>query len=221
MNTRATPQPLAPDAHQPRALRTARVQKTGVILAAAEAAFARYGFEGVSLDDIAAAMGVSRQNLLYYYPSKELLYDAVLDDVLQAWLQSMTGIANGLDPETAIADYVEAKLRFSRERPSGSAVFTREVMAGAPRCGQRLREQVLPALQADVRAFQRWARQGRIRRVDFTHLMFLIWSSTQAYADLGSQFALLLGKPALGQPEFRKAHELIAGLVMAGLRPVA
>ena len=219
MNTRDTPQIEADPAPPGRAPRTARVLKTAQILAAAESYFARYGFEGVALDDIASALQLSRQNLLYYYPSKEQLYAAVLDSVLQTWLQSMGGIAAAPDPETAIRDYVHVKLRYSRERPSGSAVFTHEVMTGAPRYAQRLRELVLPALQADVAAFERWADQGLIRRVDFTHLMFLIWSSTQGYADLGAQYALLLGKPALDERDYEQAERLITQLILAGLRP--
>ena len=66
--------------------RPARLRKQEQILLEAEAQFARSGFEGVSLDSIAAALGVSRQNMLYYFASKEELYAAVLDSVLEAWL---------------------------------------------------------------------------------------------------------------------------------------
>ena len=203
-----------------RAPRAARLEKLQAILQAAETQFARYGFEGVSLETIAGELGLSRQNLLYYYPSKEALYDAVLDDVLASWLAGMSRIGLATDPEQAIRDYVAAKLRFSQERPSGSAVFTREVMAGAPRYAHRLREQVLPVLRADVQAFERWADHGLIRRLDFTHLMFLLWASTQAYADLAPQFALLLGKPSLEVSDFAAAQALITGMLLSALKPV-
>jgi len=204
-----------------RTPRAATLRKQEHILRAAEQQFARFGFEGVSLETIAVNIGISRQNLLYYYPSKEQLYDAVLDDVLQSWLTGMARMAQHPDPTTAITEYVAAKLRFSQERPSGSAVFTREVMTGAPRYAGRLAEQVLPHLQADVRQFERWAREGLIQRVDFTHLMFLIWACTQAYADLAPQFALLLGKPALEPQDFTTAQSLITGLVLGRLKPNA
>jgi len=213
--------PAVPADAPPRAPRAARVQKEVQILHAAEAQFARYGFEGVSLEAIASELGLSRQNLLYYYPSKEQLYDAVLDDVLHSWLTGMARMTEHEDPATAITEYVAAKLRFSQERPSGSAVFTREVMAGAPRYARRLAEQVQPQLQADVQQFEHWARRGLIRRVDFTHLMFLIWACTQAYADLAPQFALLLGKPALGAQDFAAAQSLVTEMVMGRLQPEA
>lgn len=207
-----------PEPSVPRAPRAARLRKQALILAEAEAQFARSGFEGVSLDSIASALGISRQNMLYYFASKEELYSAVLDSVLESWLGSMAVMAREDDPEAAIARYIGAKLRFSRERPSGSAVFTREVMAGAPRYAATLAEKVIPHLQTDVRAFERWARMGLIERVDFTHLMFMIWSTTQAYADLAPQFALVLGKPALDAGDFEAAHGLLTGLVWRRLR---
>lgn len=205
----------------PSALRTPRaatLRKQEAILAEAERQFARYGFEGVSLDSIAAALDLSRQNLLYHWPSKEDLYRAVLDSVMGEWMANMTAIAEADEPEAAIHTYVSVKLSFSRDRPSGNAVFTREIMAGAPRYRDVLQAQVMPLLHADVKRFEHWADQGRIRRLDFTHLMFLIWSSTQAYADLGAQFSLYMGKPALDDRDFDAAHALITGLIWNSLK---
>jgi len=206
---------LKPAARKPR---TATLQKQALILAEAESQFARFGFEGVSLDSIATALTISRQNMLYYYASKEELYAAVLDSVLETWLKSMEALAKEHAPETAISNYIRAKLRFSRERPSGSIVFTREVLAGAPRYADKLAKNVLPHLRANVRTFERWAKQGLIARVDFTHLMFVIWSSTQAYADLAPQFAMVMGKQQLTPTDFDSAHALITSLVMNSLR---
>ncbi len=87
----------------------------------------------------------------------------------------MSDLLRGDDPAEALRIYIRAKLQSSRERPHGSRVFTREVMAGAPRFGQAIASQVGPALAADVQAFERWVAQGKIARVDFTHLMFILW----------------------------------------------
>jgi TetR/AcrR family transcriptional regulator len=69
-----------------------------------------------------------------------------------------------------------------------------------------------------VQTFERWARRGLIERVDFTHLMFVIWSATQAYADLAPQFALFMGKPQLDDRDFAAAHALITEIVLRTLR---
>lgn len=197
--------------------RAARLLKEAGICAEAERQFAQFGFEGASLELIAAASGLSRHNLLYYYPSKEVLYRKVLDDVLTEWLTRMAGIVSGADPAAAMRDYIAAKLRFSRERPAGSQVFAREVMAGAPRFRDAIEARVLPALNADVLNFEGWAQAGLVNRLDFRHLMFTIWASTQSYADQAPQFAILLGKPALEAADFAAAETLITQLVLGSL----
>jgi TetR/AcrR family transcriptional regulator len=213
--TRPSPAPAV--GAPPRPPRAARVRKEQLILREAEAQFARYGFEGASLEGIAAALGLSRHHLLYYFPSKELLYRRVLDDVMTQWLAGMGELAVGDDPGSGLRRYIAAKLRSSRERPDGSAVFTREVIAGAPRYADAITARVAPMLAADVRVFRRWAREGRIARLDFRHLMFVIWAVTQAYADLAPQFALLLGKPALDGTDFSAARAVIERLVLRGV----
>lgn len=202
----------------PRPASAARQRKEQAILTEAEHQFAQFGFEGASLESIAAAVGISRHNLLYYFPSKELLYRRVLDDVLAQWLAGMGALSAAEDPEQALSDYIAAKVRSSLERPSGAKLFAKEVIAGAPRYGDVIREQVAPLLQADVKTFERWARKGLVAKLNFTHLMFIIWSATQAYAEQEAQFALLLGKPALEPRDFAQAQALITRMVLAALR---
>jgi TetR/AcrR family transcriptional regulator len=209
--------PGRPNTAAPRAPRAARLQKEQAILQEAEAQFARHGFEGATLERIAAALGLSRHNLLYYFPSKDALYRRVLDDVMTQWLDGMGALAVGDDPASALRQYIGAKLRSARERPGGSRIFAQEVMAGAPRYADAITERVQPVLQADVKVFERWARQGRIRKLNFTHLMFMIWPVTQANADLAPQFALLLGKTALDGSDFAAAQGLLEQVVLQGL----
>jgi TetR/AcrR family transcriptional regulator len=194
-----------------------RLDKEQAILREAEAQFARGGYEGTSLEAIAAALGMSRHHLLYYFPSKTTLYRRVIDEVMTQWLEGMGALAVGDDPGAALKRYIGAKLRASAERPDGSRVFTQEVMAGAPRYRDALVERVGPVLKTDVRVFERWARAGRIRKLPFVHLMFVLWAATQAYADLAPQFALLLGKEALDDQDFAAAQAVIERLVLAGL----
>ncbi len=198
-----------------------RLDKERVILREAEAQFARFGFEGAKLEAIGAALGMSRHALLYYYPSKEALYRQVLDDVMAHWLGGMGDLARAADPQQGLADYIAAKLKSSRERPDGSRVFTQEVIAGAPRYSEAITKQVQPVLEADVRAFERWARAGRVRRAPFRHLVFMIWAMTQAYADHAPQFALLLGKPALGDDDFDAAQAVILRMAWGAVAPQA
>ena len=114
----------------PRAPTASRLLKEQGILAEAENHFAQFGFEGASLENIAAAIGISRHNLLYYFPNKEALYQRVLDDVLTQWLAGMEDLSHSDDPQQALRRYIRAKLQYSRVRPQGAKVFTKEVMRG-------------------------------------------------------------------------------------------
>jgi AcrR family transcriptional regulator len=53
------------------------------ILEKAHEMFMRYGIRSVSMDDIAAQLGVSKKTLYQYYTDKEELVNAVLSGVLE------------------------------------------------------------------------------------------------------------------------------------------
>jgi TetR/AcrR family transcriptional regulator len=152
---------------------------------------------------------------LYYFPSKEELYRRVLHGVLDVWLSYMDALSQRPDdPERAIRDYIAGKLRFSREHPDDSRVYANEVISGAPLFSEEIADRVIPALQADVAIFNRWAEQGLCRPVDGRHLMILLWASTQVYADWASQIGLVLGKSELGLEDFQAAENLIVDMVL-------
>ena len=195
-----------------------RLRKLNHILSCAEEVFARDGFEGASLEALGAASGFSRPNLLYYYPSKEALYQAVIDSVLDDWLTHMTDLTPDGDPRQQIRDYIRAKFAFSRNRPFASQLFTKEMIAGAPFAAGAVRERIAPLLAAKVATFEHWAEQGLIARVNFTYLMFTIWVQTQGYADQRTQFALLLGQTQLETIDYIAAETLLIQMVAATLK---
>jgi TetR/AcrR family transcriptional regulator len=185
------------------------------ILDAAKPLFAARGFAGVSLDQIAREVGTAKQNLLYYFSSKEVLYRRLLHGVLDVWLSHMEAITQNADnPEIALRRYIAGKLRFSREHPFDSRVYANEVISGAPLFEQEIRDRVLPALQADIAVFNRWAEQGVCRKVDAAHLMVILWSSTQAYADFASQICLVLGKAEMDASDFDAGEQLLVDMVL-------
>ena len=129
-------------------------RKRQVILAAALELFSRGGVDGASLDRVAERADVSKTNLIYYYPSKDALYRAVLNNVLSLWLVPLAVIDPANAPEQAIASYVRQKIAFSRDNAAASRLFCFEILYGAP---------VLGALTAaGARAHS--PRRARIRR---------------------------------------------------------
>src|SRR5665811_927692 len=76
-----------------------------VILAAAESVFAGAGFAGATMAAIAAAAGLPKANLHYYFGNKKELYRAVLARTLKDWLVPTHGITPQADPRVAIERY--------------------------------------------------------------------------------------------------------------------
>lgn len=204
--------------HLLRGPSAARLRKQNHILACAEEIFARDGFEGASLEAIGAASGFSRHNLLYYYPSKEALYQAVLESLLNDWLAHMTELSRDGDPKQQIREYIRAKFAFAQTRRFASQLFTKEMIAGAPYASQAVRERIAPMLATNVAAFEHWAEQGLIAKLNFTQLMFSIWALTQGYVDQHTQFALLLGKPQLDAADYAQAEALLVAMLSATLK---
>src|SRR5215208_1925356 len=86
------------------------------ILAAAEDGFARLGFEGASLQQIAEAAGVARSTPAYFFGSKEALYGAVLARVVARGQEAMalayTKGDNHRSVDATVQSYVDALLDF-------------------------------------------------------------------------------------------------------------
>ncbi|MCC2971643.1 TetR/AcrR family transcriptional regulator [Massilia sp. IC2-476] len=194
---------------------TRRDKLENAILGAATRLFAECGFEGTSIAAVAERAGISKQNLLYYFPTKNALYQRVLDDVLDDWLERMAHLADpAAEPADVLRAYVAAKLRFSREQPWASRVYAMEVIGGAKFYGDQIRARVVPLLRRDIEVFEGWMADGRIARVDATHLLFALWAMTQSYADFSAQMALVLDKPELDTGDFEHAQQLIGDMVV-------
>jgi len=85
-----------------------REQRQAAIVAAATRAFARAGFDGASMGAIAREAELGKATLYYYFPTKEALYDAVMDQGSEAFFASLPpASAHGED----LVDAVEALLR--------------------------------------------------------------------------------------------------------------
>ncbi|MBI1771607.1 MAG: TetR family transcriptional regulator C-terminal domain-containing protein [Burkholderiales bacterium] len=189
-----------------------------IMLAAVEV-FAEAGYAGTALASIAERAGLSKQNLLYYFPTKQILYEKVLDQVLDQWLDRMNILADpDHDPATLLGNYTRAKLRFSREQPQASRVYAMEVISGAPVYAETMRNKILPLLQKDIAVFEAWMAAGKIAAVNTTHLLFSIWAMTQSYADFAAQMSLVLGHSPLNENDFEEAETLIVDMVLHRLR---
>ena len=115
-----------------------QIKKKALILNAAERVFARYGFSGSRLTQIAQEAGLPKSNILYYFNSKENLYRNLCQDILENWLSAIGDISESSEPNEALRKYIEAKMELSIQRPDASKVFAMEIIYGAPVIGDFL-----------------------------------------------------------------------------------
>ena len=188
------------------------------IVAEAVRVFAECGYEGASIATVAENAGLSKQNLMYYFPTKQALYERVLGGVLDEWLERMACLADpDQDPRDVLRAYVQAKLRFSREQPWASRVYAMEVISGAQLYGDQIQKRVVPLLRKDIEVFERWIGEGKIGPINATHLLFAIWAMTQSYADFSTQMALVLNRKQLSKKDFDDGEIMITNMVLAAV----
>lgn len=211
----------SPDGAAPRQGQIRQANQSA-ILRAAERVFARTGFEGATMADIAEEAGLPKANLHYYFGNKRDLYRAVLDAVLHDWLAPLDAITPEADPAQALGRYIELKMGLSVERPDASRVFANELLHGAPVVGDTLQTELRAMVVDKARVIDGWIAAGRMAPVDSTHLFFTIWAATQTYADFDVQMRAVLseGRPLTVADQQRATrHVLTMVLRGCGLAP--
>lgn len=188
------------------------------ILRSAEIVFASKGFSGASMERIAEISKISKQNLIYYFPNKDLLYRRVLEEILDIWIEKLSFLENhGDTPEEVIRSYVREKMQISRLYPNGSKVFAHEIISGAPVLKDYLISHLKPQFDRDVSLVKSWINKGLIEDVDPEYLFFTIWAATQTYADFSTQIEILLGRSSLHQTDFEQAEIAVTDFIVRGL----
>ena len=170
-----------------------QARNRAAILEAALDVFSAHGFRGATLDQIAAAANLSKPNLLYYFPSKDAIHDALLAGLLDTWLDPLRALDPEGEPLEELLAYVRRKLEMSRDLPRESRLFANEIVQGAPRIHATLSSDLKSLVDEKARVLTGWMAAGRIARVHPHHLIFSIWSLTQHYADFDVQVRAVLG----------------------------
>jgi len=215
MTTRPAPS-RKPSPPTPSAKGQIRQSNEALILKAAERVFARAGYNGTSMADVATEAGLPKANLHYYFGAKEGLYRAVLAHTLHDWLGEINGITPDAEPRAALEAYIRAKMALSVSRPDASRVFANEVMHGAPVLGALLRTELRSTVRAKARVIDGWIAAGRMAPVDSTHLFFTIWAATQTYADFDIQVRAVLGRRRLSAQDHERAAQHVVNLLLRG-----
>jgi TetR/AcrR family transcriptional regulator len=196
-----------------------RAANERVILEAAEAVFAETGYKGATTAQIAKLAGVPKANLHYYFATKEDLYRAVVERVLNAWLAAAASFDESDDPMDALSRYIGAKMDLARAMPLGSRIWATEIMRGAPVIQDFLETTLADWVETRTRTIQRWIKAGKLRPIEPKVLLYMIWSTTQHYANAAHEIATLDGGRGPGEAAFARMRGEVIEIITRGLEP--
>lgn len=195
----------------------ARAENERLILEAAEAVFAEYGFKGATTGQIADRAGIPKANLHYYFPTKESLYRQVVENIFQIWLDAANTFDDCDDPEEALTSYIKAKMDISRQHPMGSKVWANEILHKAPVIQDYLETTLGEWTDTRIEVIERWIREGKLAPIDPRTLLYMIWATTQHYADFNHQIETLNDSSPLSDAQFETAKRTVVRIILAGV----
>lgn len=145
--------------------------------------FGTRGVDAVSLDEIARAVGVRKQTVLYWFPSK----DALVEGVLEAAAAELAVVIDAAvraapdDPLDRIDAVVRAVFRPAVRRPALLGLV-REVNRLPPGQAERLRRHIEPLVDRAVSYLASEMDAGRLRRGDPSLVAALAYATVTGIA---------------------------------------
>jgi TetR/AcrR family transcriptional regulator len=196
---------------------TIREENERAMLEAAERVFAEQGFAGATTAAIARSAGVPKANLHYYFATKEGLYRAVIERVLNAWLNAASSFDTSEDPREALSAYICAKMDLARAMPLASRIWSAEIMRGAPIIQDFLDTTLSQWVAKREAAIRRWIAAGKLKPIEPKVLFYMIWATTQQYANAAHEMATLNGGEPLDDAAFERAKSQVIATILGGV----
>ncbi|WP_439510343.1 TetR/AcrR family transcriptional regulator [Marinimicrobium koreense] len=193
------------------------------IIKAAEEEFVQHGYRGTSIQAIADRAQIPKANVHYYFKSKSNLYIAVLDHLIHLWNNFFDEITEKDDPAVVLDEFIRKKVELSYTHPRASKLFAMEIVQGAPHLKDYIRTEMRQWVRRKAAVIDTWIEQGRMAKVDSMQLIFLIWSSTQHYADFDTQVLTIMNRAEYEPDMIRDISDFLSQLILrgCGLEPPA
>ena len=187
------------------------------ILTAAMAAFGTRGYEATSLDDLARELGIRKQTILYWYPSKDALLTAVVDrcadEVSGRLLRALEGADDGFGRVEAM---VRAMFRLAARHPAMLG-FLREVTRLGPPASSRLLGRLEPLIDSAAGFLAAEMDAGRMRRHDPRVLLLAAYSMVTGLATEVEVLRAFGEEPTL--PSLLRRRDELLALLRSALEP--
>ena len=187
------------------------------ILEAAEQEFAQHGLNGARMQAIADRAGLPKANVHYYFKNKDRLYLAVLNNIMTSWNSFFNDVTVEDDPRQALDHFIRAKVKRSFEQPTASRLFANELLHGAPYLSDYLREVMSPWVTERAAIIQKWIDAGKMHDTDPVLLIFMIWATTQHYADFQVQVLSILDQESYNDTLRENIADFLSTTILSGL----
>ena len=186
------------------------------ILAAAQEEFILQGFKGATVQGIADRASLPKANVLYYFKNKDNIYHAVLERTLSMWDDAIGDIDPDNGPRVAIEKFIAAKVKLSFEDPGASKIYAMEIIQGAQHLKDFTRTYLRKWVRNKALLFQQWIDNGEMKDLDPVHLIFLIWSSTQHYADFDNQILTVMNQADFEDEDCERVTLFLTDIILRG-----
>lgn len=152
------------------------------ILVAAMGEFGTRGYEATSLDDLARVLGIRKQTILYWFPSKEVLLTAVVDRCAdEVTVRLERGLAQAGDGFARVEAIVRVMFRLAARHPTMLG-FLREVTRLGPPASTRLLTRLQPLVDRAAGYLEDEMDAGRMQRHDPRLLLLASYSMVTGLA---------------------------------------
>ena len=191
------------------------------ILDAALACFAHDGYNGTSLNDIVAEVGIRRQSLLHHFASKEVLYGEVFERLLSDWFARLDG-RDRVDGDRMGQGRSGAARRFGffADNPSYVTLMRREAIDGGSHLGIDLAAVLRPMFDQAADYFRREMAKGTFREQNPEQLLLTGYGALLSYFSDAPFLEGLLDENPLAPAALERRREHIIEFFSAALIPV-